>query len=64
MTALNNLINKEPIGMSCEVKIYCDNPKVKAEKLTFDFNDYKTLRFLNNNSKCWCTISIDKNQLQ
>lgn len=25
-----------------------------------DFNDYRTLRFLNSNSKCWLALKINK----
>ncbi|CAM6000708.1 unnamed protein product [Sphagnum balticum] len=60
MLSLRNLINLEPVGDPCKVKVYCDNPKVVPSKLNNDLSDYSSLRFLNSNSKCWAQLSIRK----
>lgn len=62
--SLNHLVSREPIGHSCEVHIYCDNPKITPSKLPFDLSDYKNIRFLNSQSRCWVSLAIDKKALQ
>lgn len=62
--SLNNLINREPLGRSYTLKVHCDNPKVKVGKLAQDITDFRTLRFLNNSSKCWFSLTVDRPSLQ
>jgi hypothetical protein len=61
---LNHLISREPMGHSCEVQIFCDNPRVTPAKLPIDLNDYKAIRFLNNQSRCWLSLAVDRTALQ
>ena len=62
--SLNKLINREPIGHSCEIKIHSDNPKIVPENLPFKNIDYSSIRFLHNSSKNWLALNIKPNSLQ
>jgi len=60
MRSLNNLISLEPVGHPYTIKLYCDSSIVTCTKLTSDLIDYRSLRFLNSNSKCWIQLAIKK----
>lgn len=52
------------MGNSCSVKIMCDNPKIVPSNLDLDLADFKTVRFLNNHSKCWFSLAVAAQELK